>query len=416
MQFREYDSTRDLEAIQRIWHETGWLKEGQEERAQIEMEENYALVAELEGATEAMAATLAGTVRYLDEELPFSGVVAVSTSRVARKLGLARRLTALLVAADANRGALVSGLTMFEQGFYNRLGFGTGSYERMISFDPAQLNVRTRARVPRRLSRDDWAAVHASRLQRAHGHGSVSLFYPSLTRSEMINTPNGFGLGYYDGPAGELTHHLWCGAEDVERGPYFIPWLTFQTPEQFLELMALIRGLGDQVRLVRMAEPQGIQVQDLLLHPFRHRTTTRNSQFETGIRASAYWQMRICDLLGCLARTHLDRTPLRFNLQLSDPITAVLDETEAPTVQMGGWKGVAGEYVITLGPESAAERRIDPKLPTLAASVGAFTRMWLGACPASGLAVTDQLTGPAELLKQLDCTLCLPEPSLGWEF
>jgi len=39
----------------------------------------------------------------------------------------------------------------------------------------------------------------------------------------------------------------------------------------------------------------------------------------------------------------------------------------------------------------------------------------MGVRPASGLAVTDSLSGPADLLSSLDHALLLPEPHLGWE-
>ncbi len=58
----------------------------------------------------------------------------------------------------------------------------------------------------------------------------------------------------------------------------------------------------------------------------------------------------------------------------------------------------------------------DPALPTLAASVGAFTRMWLGVRPATGLAATDDLFGPQELLERLDRVLRLPDPKPDWDF
>ena len=65
------------------------------------------------------------------------------------------------------------------------------------------------------------------------------------------------------------------------------------------------------------------------------------------MRAVAYWQMRIRDLAGCLARTHLKGGEARFNLELSDPIERFLDDG-AP------WPGVSGNYVVTLGPSSHA--------------------------------------------------------------
>ncbi|NQT88677.1 hypothetical protein HQ560_18065 [bacterium] len=55
-------------------------------------------------------------------------------------------------------------------------------------------------------------------------------------------------------------------------------------------------------------------------------------------------------------------------------------------------------------------------LPTLDATVNAFSRLWLGVRPASGLAVTDQLSGPPELLAALDAILRLPTPQPDWMF
>jgi len=408
MDYRIYDPTRDHDTARRIWRETGWIRPGNEGCMDLFIGAGRTLVADLQGEAECLVNTAPGTIRHLGADLPFAGVTAVTTSRLARKQGLARRLTAQAVALAAADGALVAGLGMFEQGYYNRLGFGTGSYEHVVAFDPAQLNVRVQPRVPRRLSADDWALVHAARLARLRGHGSINMTPPEITQGAMRQMDNGFGLGYCDGPAGELTHHLWCATQAVERGPYFVAWMTYQTRDQFLELLALLRSLGDQIRLVRMHEPQGIQIQDLILHPFRSLVATRGSDFQTGVRATAHWQIRILDLPGCLAHTHLPTGPVRFNLRLTDPIAAALD-ADAP------WRGVAGAYRVTLGPTSHAEPGADAALPTLSASVGAFSRMWLGVQPASGLSYTDDLAGPADLLARLDALLRLPAPKLEWE-
>ena len=65
---------------------------------------------------------------------------------------------------------------MFEQGFYDRLGFGTGGYEHLVALDPSQLRFPRpgRSRVPRRITTDDWEAVHANRRNRFRGHGACS--------------------------------------------------------------------------------------------------------------------------------------------------------------------------------------------------------------------------------------------------
>ena len=98
-----------------------------------------------------------------------------------------------------------------------------------------------------------------------------------------------------------------------------------------------------------------------------------------------------------------------MNLVLDDPITKYLDDDQA-------WRGTAGEYVVRLGAECQAVPGSDAALPTLTASVNAFTRTWLGVRPASGLAVTDRLTAPDELLERLDWAFRLPVPHWDWTF
>jgi hypothetical protein len=409
MTFCAYDPDRHREAAHRIWIEIGWIEKDKTGIVDLTINAGRAMVAEVDGAAECLVLSAPGSLRYLEEDLAFAGVTGVATSRIVRKQGLARRLAAHVVAADAAEGALVAGLGMFEQGYYNQLGFGTGGYEHWIGFDPARLRVPAKARVPRRIAADDWAVVHASRLGRLRGHGSCNLNPADITRAEIVEMDKGFGLGYYDGPGGSLSHHVWLSAREVESGPYTVQWTSYQTYGQLLELLALIRSLGDQVHLVRMREPPGIQLQDLVEQPFKQRHISEKSRFETGTRANAYWQVRINDLAGCLERTHLRGGEVRFNLSLHDPIERFLDEG-AP------WRGIGGEYVVVLGPDSGAESGRDEALPTLAASAGAFTRMWLGVRPATGLAVTDELQGPEELLRELDWTLRLPEPRLDWDF
>jgi hypothetical protein len=421
MELRAYDPQRDKEAAYRVYLEVGWIEKGQEENVDRVIEAGRAHVAEIEGSAEVLVTTVWGKMHYLGQALPLCAVTGVTTSRVARKQGLAARLTARAIAQDAADGALVAGLGMFEQGFYNRIGFGTGGYEHWVALDPAQLRLRAAARVPQRITVDDWEAAHAARLARLKGHGAVDIEPATLTRCEMAETENGFGLGYrvgYNVRQGSdaertlsrpITHYLWLSAPNVEHGPYTVQWAAYQDYDQLLELLALLHNLGDQVHLVRMREPQGIQLQDLIAQPFKHRSVTAKSEFAQGMRAEAYWQGRICDLEGCLARTHLSGETLRFNLDLSDPIEALLPE-DAP------WRGAAGRYVVTLGPSSGAERGTDTALPTLVATVNAFTRLWLGVRPATGLAVTDDLRGPRELLQALDRVLCLPEPKPDWDY
>ena len=69
----------------------------------------------------------------------------------------------------------------------------------------------------------------------------------------------------------------------------------------------------------------------------------------------------------------------------------------------------------------ASDPGVDDGLPdgsaaVLDASVGAFTRLWLGVRPASGLALTDELVGPPELVAALDAAFCLPPPLPDWPY
>ena len=411
MSFRPYENEKDRDAVHRIWRECGWL-EDEQDAMDIVLGIGRRTVAEMDGAAECFVMTALGEMRHLDEDLPFSLVYAVTTSRVARKQGLAGRLTARCVAADAVDGALVSGLGAFELGYYDRLGFGTGGYDHMFEFDPAQLRMPDglKVRPPKRLTAGDYVEMHLNRCRRRRCHVSCVFADDRTTKSEVEWGKHGFGLGYRDRPGGGFSHHIWLDTGgNAEQGPYRVRWMAYETREQLLELLGLIRNLGDQVRLVRMTEPNGMQLLDLLEQPTRMRFITKGSKLAQELRFMAWWQMRILDLEACLARTKLPLGPVSFNLRLSDPIETLLPE-DAP------WRGVGGDWIVTLGPASSAARGARADLPTMEASVNAFSRLWLGVRPASGLAVTDRLAAPKELLDELDRVVVLPVPYPDWDF
>jgi hypothetical protein len=108
---------------------------------------------------------------------------------------------------------------------------------------------------------------------------------------------------------------------------------------------------------------------------------------------------------GFYGAVHLRIPPVSFGLRLHDPLAT-----------MGGWPGVGGERTVHLGDRSEVVDGLDGDLPVLEASVGAFTRLWLGVRPATGLALTDDLHGPPALLDALDETFRLPPPRAGWSF
>jgi hypothetical protein len=409
MNIRAYNAETDKEQAFRVWFEIGWVDKDDNEKLYPYLEAGNTWVAEIRDEVECLVMTYPGTMRWMTEDLPLGAVMAVTVSRVARKQGLASRVTAHAIADDViNRGALLSGLGMFEQGFYNNLGFGSGGYEHHISFDPMLLQVSGRPRPPRRLTKDDADAIHQARLNRHHTHGTVNLLPVASTRADC-HWDEGFGLGYFDNADGSLSHHLWIGAKERGPGPYDVWWMQWNTPEQFRELMQVLKSLEDQVRLIQMREQAGIQMQDFVKIPLRQRSVTRHTKWEANVSAVAYWQVRMNDLAECLAKTHLDAPTLRFNLEITDPIERYLDANSE-------WRGVGGEYIITLGAESEARRGSHPNLPTLKTTVNAFTRLWFGVRPASGLALSDELNAPPELLDALDRTLLLPQPLPDWDY
>lgn len=406
--FRDFDPVKDQKAAHRIWREINWISEEKEEKMlDAFLKEGRAMVAEIDGEAECLVSAKPSELRYQKKDLNLSVVTSVGTSRIARKQGLAKRLTAKVIAHEAEDGAIASTLGIFEQGFYNQLGYGGGSYEHWISFDPADLKVERNFDPPKRLDKDDWKLVMDSMHKRQKRHGAVTLLPVHIAEAELGWTENGFGLGYLN-EAGELTHFFW-GKIKGEIGPMEIQVMAYRNFDQFLELMAVMKSLGDQVRLVTMREPSGILMQDLIINPFRKRNVTRKAKYEHNHRAIGYWQTRICNLAACVAASSFRTGSISFNLDLSDPIEKYLDDSTS-------WKGCAGQYTVTLGATSDATEGFTDGLPTITADVGAFTRLWLGVLSATGLAVTDNLSGPQKLLEELDEIITLPQPHPDWDY
>lgn len=412
MEYREYNSAKDKKAVFRIWQESGWIDEqrGKETDKIMNafMKSSSAYVAEVKDNAESSVLTTPGTIHYLNEDLKFCAVTGVATSRIARNRNFATELTALALADSAVKGTCVAGLGIFEQGFYNKLGFGNGPYEHWISFDPSNLRVQPNRRIPFRISLKDIKKIHKSRLSRLRGHGSVNLLPFESTQLDISQIKNGFGLGFYDEKSGELTHHTWIETEG-ENGPYSVHWMSYQNYDQFLELLSLLKSLSDQVYTVKMKEPPEIQIQDLLTKPFRYTEITRHGKHANYMFSSSYYQLRILNLNACITKTHLPKIRLVFNLQLNDPISDYLSKHSS-------WKGISGNYIIKIDNNSEIVDGKENGLPTLIASVGAFTRMWLGVRSATSLSVTDDLSAPKELFNKLDGIFRLPTPKADWDF
>ena len=400
----------DLPAIKRIWRECGWHPDSNEQAIEDFYSAGSVLVADLDGEAECSVLEAPGLMRYLDDDIRLSAVLAVNTSHVARKRGLGLACTAHSLAKAARRGAEVAALGIFDQGYYDRLGFGGGSYERTVCFDPADLNPEKigEFRVPRRLAQEDWKHVTHAMQTRWLGHGGCVLDPPAVVKAEMALKPGSFGLGYFD-DEGQLTHFFY-GTLEGENGPLRIAAIAYRNGHQLLELFALLRSLSDQVSCVVMLEPPHIQLQDLLQQPFRQRRVTQRSAFENSQSSSSFWQFRILDVEKCVGKTHLYGPPCEFNLTLTDPLSSYLRDASE-------WNGANGDYTIQLGEDSSASAGHKTGLPTLRASVNAFSRLWLGVRPATHLLITDDLESDSEtLLSELDDVLRLPPACCGWYF
>jgi len=415
------DSESDIKAAVRLFKEAGWLRDPEDKGpkgVKVFMQAQSTNVVEINDEPECLVSMTKATLKYVETEIPLSIVGAVITSRVARRQHIATSLTANSLAEHIiETNAPIATLGMFEQGFYDRLGFGTGTQIHFLTIDPATLRTPTPTRPPIRLTLDDWQRIHDNRLAGIRGHGSVRVPHPNVTQAELIDGSNGFGLGFTDEKTGRLTHHFWCLPDDVGNGPYNIQWLAYENRSQLLELFSTIAGLGDQVNLISMEQPTGIQMQDLIEKPFTRRRISKKSKFETGCQTFAWCQSRICNLPAALEKTHLPGPDdITFNLELSDPISQHLSDE-----LRNQWSGVGGTYRVTLGPDSNAEQvnKSDSTLPTLQTSVNTFTRLWLGVQPPTGLAVTcPDLNAPEPLLNQLDHIMStLPtQPQPDWWF
>jgi predicted acetyltransferase len=398
-------------AVKRIWREVGWLDTNTQKERGFEalLGSGNGYVTLVNGEAECAVSTAPGNILHTGTELPLTAVTTVVCGQLARRQGIASRLAAYAIAQAAREGAAVTALGVFDQGYYERLGYGPCAYEHEVSFDPALLVVPAPAARPVRLTVDDAPAIHAARLARMRGHGSCNLAPVGITTADILFAENPSGLGFRSAATGLITHAMVMRTKSAAHGPYEVVISVYRNWGEMIDLLALLRELSDQVHLVRVREPVGFQMQDLMERPFRHMRITEDSKYESGVHAYAYAQARICDLAKCVEAARFNGPTVRFNLEVSDPIADLLADDSS-------WRGVGGSYMVTFGPESSARIGRDDHAPTLSATIGAFTRLWLGVLPATSLAVSDSLKGPASLLAELDRLLQLPRPSFDWDF
>jgi hypothetical protein len=419
LDLRPYDRERDFAAVVRIWREVGWIDEDDHEpplerfldAADVE-------VGLIDGAAECAVCRASGLIRYEAEDLPLGVVAAVTTSRIARRLGMASVLTARAVRAAAESGAALASLGMFDQGFYNRLGFGVGPYLNTLQFDPSTLALdHVPYRPPVRLGPDDAEEWLELARRRHRSHGGVFVDSVDMLRSELEWASNLVALGYRNAE-GRLTHAL-SGSAKGEHGPYRIHTLAYEEPPQVLELLRLLKELGDQVHTIRLDEPPEVQLQDLIERPFHQARRSAGSAHPSGNDAEAWVQHRILDLGRVVGARSWAGSEVRCVIELHDPVTEVLARSGDGEDGLSRWSGIGGRYLLVVGAPSSVEtveQDVGDGLPVLRASVGAFTRCWLGSRSASSLALTDELAAPPGLLAELDEALRLPPPHPGWDY
>lgn len=405
---RTYSAEKDKKAVQRVWKECGWMGEEKKEAEVLDifLKSSKGVVYEMGGDAECLVVSTKGRLFHTGTALQHSAITSVATSRIARNLGIASKTLARVLANDVAKGAAVSGLGVFEQGFYNRLGYGNGVYENWIGFDPAWLVPLPKARIPERFAVTDWKKLHDARLSRRKSHGAVDLLPPEITKADMLWIKKCFGLGYTKN--GKITHYIEMTADNAEEGPYTVVWMVYQNLVQFRELLSLLAGLSDQIRQIKIQEPTEVQLQDFIKKPFQLRSITQRGKYEYSVKATAYWQFRILDLKTCIGAVKC-RDSLTFNLHIEDPIEKYLPAKST-------WRGCSGDYIVSFGPKSSIKKGTDPGADTLKTTIGDFSRFWLGVQSAEVLNISGVFEAPVKLLKALDKTLVLPKPNPDWEY
>ena len=405
---RPYE-TKDLEQCLRIFREIGWLdgKDSDKDVFEASIDGGNSLVAELDGEVEVFVGTRTGQSKYLDVDIPFSAVTAVTTSRVARQQGLASKVTVEAISESAKNGDAMAMLGMFDQGYYEKFGFGNTVNYRISTFDPANLRVPRLTRSPKRLSKDDALAMHNCRRRRKRFHGGCNLDGYGETKATTIEQEHAFGLGF-ENDSGELTHFMWIKPKG-EHGPYSVWFTGWETHKQFIELLSVLKSLSDQVHGVRMADPPRLQLVDFLDRPHATCRARRGGDFDSDVLSEVWMQCRILDLPTCVKSMQLQGKPVSFNLDLSDPIEKYLSADSA-------WNGIGGSWLIRLGEESSATKGTDSSLPTASCNVNDLSRIWSGSSTAESVALTGNFNADSELIAEIDRIVQLPTPIVDWDF
>lgn len=409
MIFRNYNREKDQKAIHQMWLECGWIDDEEKDKKALDIfiSTSRSKVVESEEKAECLIVTSPGQMQYGQENLSLAAVSSVTVSRVLRKQGAAPRLLASMIRDEIEKGTAVAGLGMFEQGFYNRIGFGTMGYEKWYSFDPAKLKIYKKGGIPVKINPEDYKEAKECYANGAKHHGYVTLAPPELFQAEMMWSKKGFGLGFKT--EGILSHYIWMGTDNAENGPYEVHWMAYRNWDQFLELMGIIKSLEEQVRTIRMKEPPFIQLQDFIEKPFQLQTITGKSKFESRIKAIAYQQLRICNLKSCIEAVHTEKPEYSFNLTLWDPINNYLDKDNQI-------ENCQGEFTVTIGSRSSIKQGHSTNLPLVKGSINGFTRLWIGVLPAETIGLVEDMEIDESLQAKLTGTFYNPNARSDWDY
>ncbi len=409
MKFRKYNHEQDKKSAFRVWEECGWVEDDDKDRKAFDIFNSVgrSKVVDVNDSVECFINADHGKMIFGDKTLKITGVTGVTVSRLLRKQGAAPKLLASMIKEETLRGTHVAGLGMFEQGFYNRLGFTTMGYEHWYTFDPSKISIFKKGGVPVRISADDWKEAHKCLSERKKSHGSITFDSPELLHAVMLWSKNGFGLGYKTD--GKLTHYIWLSSSDIEEGPYRVAWMAYGNWNQFLELMGILKCLEEQIRSINMREPAFIQLQDFIEKPFQLQTITRNSKFESRMRSMAYQQLRICNLEECVKAVQYQGDPFSFNLSLTDPLLDFLPDDDS-------FKGCMGDFTVNIGRVSSIKDGRTDGLPIVDGSINGFTRLWIGILPPSTLGLTEDLNIDKTLFDKLEKVFYRPDARSDWDY
>jgi predicted acetyltransferase len=405
IELRDFDIEKDMVSVQRIWREIGWSdSERTDQGMSAFFETGTTSVGLVNDEVECSVQAQTGSMRLDHEDLPLCVIAAVTTSRVARGLSLAQQLTARELAKGQRRGEAVAVLGMFDQGFYNKLGFGTGAYINEFRVDPNLFDINLKPRTPRRLSAHDSDAMLAALMARPPLHGNVVINQSSCFQAEL-RMEDGVGLGYFEGK--RLTHFVWMKPQG-EHGPYKVKWMGYENGQGLLEILALLKSLGDQVYSIHMMEPPHVQLQSMLKRPFRSQAVAEEGKYAAEQSACAWYQLRILDIPACINALSYSGRDIVFQLNVEDPVDEMLAGDDS-------WRPVGGSFDVTLGQHAAVKPAQDKSLPALTCTINTLSRLIWGVSSASNLAISDGLQAPVSLLTALDGVFT-PNPKPGWDF